>query len=134
SRPDDTQPRVATAAAPSATSTAAAPAPAMAVATSGASLPVTNGEGEKTEEQRQLEALEMVLEIVEALFQDREGALWGSMVKQTLKRKRPNFSERFHGYRTFNDLIEDAVRRGQLDAHFDEKSGGYLITAFGPNA
>ncbi len=90
--------------------------------------------GEKSQEQRQLEALEMVLEVVEALFQDREGSLFGSMVKQTLKRKRPNFSERFHGYRTFNDLIGDAVRRGMLDAHVDEKSGGYLITAFGPNA
>jgi hypothetical protein len=85
-------------------------------------------------EPRQLEALELVLDVVEALFQDREGALWGSMVKQTLKRKRPGFSERFHGYRTFNDLLEDAVKRGLLDAHVDEKSGGYLITAFGPNA
>lgn len=96
--------------------------------------PAGAGDTEKTPEQRQLEALEAVLEVVEALFQDREGTLWGSMVKQTLKRKRPSFSERFHGYRTFNDLLEDAVRRGLLDAHFDEKSGGYLITAFGPNA
>ncbi|AKF07963.1 NYN domain-containing protein [Sandaracinus amylolyticus] len=103
-------------------------------ATTPASSTTTSDHGEKTPEQRQLEAMEMVLEIVEALFQDREGALWGSMVKQTMKRKRPNFSERFHGYRTFNDLLEDAVRRGLLDAHFDEKSGGYLITAFGPNA
>jgi uncharacterized protein (TIGR00288 family) len=106
--------------------------PSIAVAITNAT---TGGEsGEKSQEQRQLEALEIVLEVVEALFQDREGALFGSMVKQTLKRKRPSFSERFHGYRTFNDLIEDAVRRGVLDAHVDEKSGGYLITAFGPNA
>lgn len=106
--------------------------PSIAVAIANAAA--TGDGGEKTQEQRQLEALEMVLEVVEALFQDREGALFGSMVKQTLKRKRPSFSERFHGYRTFNDLIEDAVRRGMLDAHVDEKSGGYLITAFGPNA
>ncbi len=89
---------------------------------------------DKTEAQRQLEALELVLETVEALFQDRDGAVWGSMVKQTLKRKRPNFSERFHGYRTFHDLLEDAHRRGLLEMHTDEKSGSYVITAFGPNA
>ncbi|UJR79429.1 NYN domain-containing protein [Sandaracinus amylolyticus] len=107
---------------------------APATAATSTSSTTSSDHGEKTPEQRQLEAMEMVLEIVEALFTDREGALWGSMVKQTMKRKRPNFSERFHGYRTFNDLLEDAVRRGLLDAHFDEKSGGYLITAFGPNA
>ena len=114
------------------TSEAAKPAAA------GAAAPPTSAPGsdtsEKTPEQRQLEALDMVLDVVEALFQDREGSLWGSMVKQTIKRKRPSFSERFHGYRTFNDLLEDAVRRGLLDAHVDDKSGGYLITAFGPNA
>jgi len=56
------------------------------------------------------------------------------MVKQVLKRKKPSFSERFHGYRTFNDLLEDAQRRGLLEMHVDEKSGGYVVTAFGPKA
>lgn len=117
----------------------AASAPTALSATSGpgaASGAVTPGAeaGEKTIEQRQLEALEMVLEVVEALFQDRDGAVWGSMVKQTLKRKKPNFSERFHGYRTFNDLLEDAQKRGLLEMHVDEKSGGYVVTAFGPKA
>jgi uncharacterized protein (TIGR00288 family) len=84
--------------------------------------------------ERQRQAIEMVLDVVEALFQDRDGALHGALVKQTLKRKRPEFSERFHGYRTFNQLLEDAGKRGVLELTHDESSGGFLVVAFGPNA
>lgn len=80
------------------------------------------------------EALELVLETVEALFRDREDNLWGSMVKQTIKRKRPNFSESYYGYRTFNHLLEDAAAQELLEIIKDEKSGGYIIRAFGPRA
>jgi hypothetical protein len=75
-----------------------------------------------------------VLDVVEALFQDRDGALHGSLVKETLKRKRPEFSERFHGYRSFSELLEDARKRSLLEVTRDEKSGGYVVTAFGPKA
>ncbi len=80
------------------------------------------------------EALELVLDTVDALFRDRDDSLWGSMVKQTIKRKRPQFSETFHGYRNFNQLLEDARDRGLLEIEKDKKSGGYIITAFGPKA
>jgi uncharacterized protein (TIGR00288 family) len=89
--------------------------------------------GEDLDARRQ-EGLDHLLDVVEALFEDRDTHLWGSMVKQTLKRKRPNFSERFHGYRTFTELLEDAERRGLLELSKDERSGGYIITSFGPNA
>ncbi len=92
------------------------------------------GADTKSVEERREEAIEMVLDVVESLFRERDDNLWGSMVKQTLKRKKPNFSESFHGYRTFNELIEDAQRRGLLDTQKDERSGGYLILSFGPNA
>ncbi len=80
------------------------------------------------------EALELVLDTVEALFRERDENLWGSMIKQTLKRKKPHFSESYFGYRTFNQLLEDAERRGLLELEKDQKSGGYLILAFGPKA
>ncbi len=80
------------------------------------------------------QALDHLLDVVEALFEDRDTHLWGSMVKQVLKRRRPNFSERFHGYRTFTEMLEDAERRGLLELSKDERSGGYIITSFGPNA
>ena len=78
--------------------------------------------------------MELLLETIENLFQERDGNLFGSMIKQTLKRKRPNFDESFYGYRTFSQLIVDAQRRGLLEVQKDEKSGGYLILGFGPKA
>ncbi len=91
---------------------------------------------ELTEEAMALrdEAMELVLDTVERLFRDRDDNLWGSMVKQTIKRKRPGFSESYHGYRSFNQLLEDAMKRGLLELQKDDKSGGYLITSFGPKA
>ena len=80
------------------------------------------------------EVMELVLDTVESLFHERDGSVWGSMVKQTIKRKRPNFSEASVGYRTFNHLLEDAQKQGFLVLHKDEKSGGYQIHSFGPKA
>jgi uncharacterized protein (TIGR00288 family) len=91
-------------------------------------------EGEASAEDPKTEAMEHVLETVEALFREREGNLWGSMVKQTLKRKRPMFNESYHGYESFTALLEDAQARGLLKLQKDPKSGGYLILGFGPEA
>ncbi|MCA9664453.1 MAG: NYN domain-containing protein [Myxococcales bacterium] len=85
-------------------------------------------------EERKEEAMEMVLDTAEALFQERDSNIYGSMVKQTLKRKRPNFNEAFYGYATFNVLLEDAKKRGLLEIQKDDKSGGYIIIGFGPKA
>ena len=73
------------------------------------------------------EALDLVTDTIEALLRDRDDQLWGSMVKQTLKRKRPSFNESFYGYKSFNQLLEDAQERGLLDLQKDQKSGGYII-------
>lgn len=78
-------------------------------------------------EARKVDALDAVLGVAESLLRDRDGLVWGSMVKQTLKRKRPNFSEAFHGYRSFGALLEDAQRRGLLKLQKDDRSGGYRI-------
>ncbi|MBK8481953.1 MAG: NYN domain-containing protein [Proteobacteria bacterium] len=92
------------------------------------------GDDDAEARRRRDEAMELLLDTVEALFQEREDSLWGSMVKQTIKRKRPNFAESGHGYRTFTQLLEDAQRRGLLEMRKDEKSGGYVIIGFGPQA
>jgi uncharacterized protein (TIGR00288 family) len=89
---------------------------------------------DEAEAKRKQEGLELVLEIVDALFREREDNVWGSMVKQTLKRKKPTFAETFHGYRNFNELLEDAQQRGLLELQKDDKSGGYIILGFGPKA
>ncbi len=112
---------------------ARADAPPSAPAAAASAPASANGGPEDLEVRRQ-EGLDHLLDVVEALFEDRDTHLWGSMVKQTLKRKRPNFSERFHGYRTFTELLEDAEKRGLLELSKDERSGGYIITSFGPKA
>jgi len=82
-------------------------------------------------DRRREEAREILIETVEALFRDRASPLWGSHVKQTIMRKRPNFSETFHGYRGFNELLEDAEHRRLLRLQKDERSGGYIVVALG---
>jgi hypothetical protein len=70
-----------------------------------------------------------VVETVDALFSERgnEEKLWGSMIKQALKRRRPEFNERAMGYRSFNELLEEAHERGYFALEADERSGGYIV-------
>ena len=86
----------------------------------------------KTETDKQQDALDLVLETVEALFKERgeEEKVWGSMVKQTLKRRNPGFSESYHGFRTFGELLEEAQKRKLLVLELDDKSGGYIIRGY----
>ncbi|HEY1083652.1 MAG TPA: NYN domain-containing protein [Prosthecobacter sp.] len=74
-------------------------------------------------------ALEMLMETVDALISEQgsEQGVWGWKVKETLKRRAPQFSERFHGFRSFNALLEAAGKRGLLDLVHDERSGGYRV-------
>lgn len=73
--------------------------------------------------------LRLIMETVGALVEDRgeEQKIWGSMVKQTLRRRRPGFNERFHGFRGFNEMLEEAAARGWLTLERDSKSGGYIL-------
>jgi hypothetical protein len=81
------------------------------------------------EDDKQQEALDLVLETIVALQKERgeQEKVWGSMVKQTLKRRKPGFDETYHGFRTFGQLLEEAQARNLLALQLDEKSGGYII-------
>jgi uncharacterized protein (TIGR00288 family) len=84
---------------------------------------------DKDAEDRTQAALDLILETLEALAEERgsEEKVWGSLVKQTLKRRRPGFNESYYGFRSFNRLLEEAAARGLLELEPDEKSGGYII-------
>ncbi len=75
------------------------------------------------------EAIDLVLQTAEAIYAERgdRAKLWGSMIKQTLKRRRPGFNESSYGFGSFNDLLEEAQTRGQLELELDARSGGYVI-------
>jgi len=81
------------------------------------------------EHDRKQEALDIVMETVEALFAERgaEEKIWGSMVKQAIKRRQPGFNESYYGYRSFSKLLDEAAARKLLSLEHDEKSGGVII-------
>ena len=88
----------------------------------------------KSDDERRDEALDLVVETVEALVPERGGEekIWGSMIKQALKRRKPGFNESYFGFRSFNGLLEEAQRRGSLKLDRDEKSGGYTVRLVAP--
>lgn len=75
------------------------------------------------------DALEQVVDTFEALAEERSGdeLIWGSMIKQALKRRNPGFNERAHGFRSFNEVLLEAESVGLLRLEADEKSGGYTV-------
>jgi 2,3-bisphosphoglycerate-dependent phosphoglycerate mutase len=72
--------------------------------------------------------MDKLVEIVESLDTDYD-QLWGSMVKQTIRRVHPGFSESYYGYNSFSDLLKDAEARGLIRLEYDEKRGNYLVSA-----
>jgi uncharacterized protein (TIGR00288 family) len=76
-------------------------------------------------------AFELLLESMLALRRENKEVLWSSMVKDTMKRKKPSFNEAYHGYRTFSELLEDAQKEGLLELDTDKRSRTYVVTRFG---
>jgi uncharacterized LabA/DUF88 family protein len=76
----------------------------------------------------------LLVDAIVALQRENKELLWGSMVKETMKRKRPSFNESYYGFRTFSHLLEDAQRRGIVTLRRDQKSGSYIIEDLGPAA
>jgi len=77
------------------------------------------------------ECFELILDAIEALERENKEVIWGSMIKQTIKRKHPSFSESYYGYSRFNNLLEDAARLDLIKISKDKKSGTYIVTGFG---
>lgn len=113
----------------------------VAEATAKLAIPVEKSRGgkgaaaaaAKPDDRRRAEGLYLLLETTRSLLREYD-TLWASMVKQTIMRKQPAFSESYHGYPTFTAMIEDAVKLGILKAARDEKSGNWKITGLGEQA
>ncbi len=76
-------------------------------------------------------ALDLIVETLDAITEERDEdeLIWGSMIKETIKRRNPGFNERACGCRSFNELLIEAEKRGLLKLRPDEKSGGYTVRA-----
>lgn len=72
------------------------------------------------------EILDQLLEIIGSLEQDYD-PLWGSMIKQTIRRVHPGFNEQNSGYKNFADLLRDAEERGYVDLDYDESRGNFKV-------
>jgi uncharacterized protein (TIGR00288 family) len=81
--------------------------------------------------EKKKEAFQLLIDSVVALVRENKEVLWSSMVKETMKRKKPSFNESYHGYRTFSDLLEDAEKEGVIQLRTDTRSGTYVIVGFG---
>src|SRR5262245_16812848 len=92
-------------------------------------LPQIAGVPEKLQE-----AFAVLVDSVLALQRENKEILWGSMVKETMKRKKPSFNETYYGFRTFSHLLEDAQKRGLVVLRRDQKSGSYVVDDLGPAA
>jgi uncharacterized protein (TIGR00288 family) len=109
--------------------TPAAAAAAAAPAASSAASETLPPKDEDREHDREHDAFDLVLATIDALIAERgeDEKIWGSMVKQALKRRKPGFNESYYGFRSFNKLLEEAAARRLLTLERDDKSGGYLI-------
>jgi uncharacterized protein (TIGR00288 family) len=76
-------------------------------------------------------AFALLMESLLALRRENKEVLWSSMIKDTMKRKKPSFNEAYHGYRTFSELLEDAQREGLVELDTDKRSRTYVVTRFG---
>ena len=85
-------------------------------------------------DKKKTEAFNLMIDAINALVREDKDVLWGSMVKQTMKRKRPSFNEGYHGYSTFSELLEDAERAKIVRLKRDQRSGSYIITGFAGGA
>jgi uncharacterized protein (TIGR00288 family) len=81
-------------------------------------------------DKKQAEVFKLLIDSIKALMRENKEILWGSMVKQTMQRKKPTFNEEYYGYNTFSDLLEDAQKNDVIKIKKDVKSGTYVITGF----
>ena len=82
---------------------------------------------------KEAEVFGLMADAMLALIRENKEVLWGSMIKQTMQRKRPSFNEATYGYATFSELLEDAERKNIIGVRKDQRSGNYVVTGFVPN-
>ena len=90
----------------------------------------TSTKAASTPDDRRQEGIDLAVATAEDLFAERdaEEKVWGSMVKQAIKRRKPGFNESYYGFKNFGKLLEEARDRKLIDLEFDAKSGGYIIS------
>lgn len=81
--------------------------------------------------ERKREALSLLIDACNALVRENHEVLYASLIKDTMKRKKPSFDESYYGYRNFKNILEDADNRALIDIEVSPRSGTYIVTRFG---
>ncbi|MBL8841958.1 MAG: NYN domain-containing protein [Planctomycetes bacterium] len=92
----------------------------------GPAIATASGDGGKQEE-----LFELVMDAFAALQRENYDHVWGSMIKQQIKRKKPQFTEAYFGFRNFSDVLEAAKKSGLVDLKRDQRSGSYVVLEIG---
>jgi hypothetical protein len=79
--------------------------------------------------EKKAEAMQQLIDAIQALLRENKETLWGSMVKQTMIRKNPAFNESYYGFSTFSRLLEEAAKARLVTLERDDKSGTYIVTS-----
>lgn len=87
-------------------------------------------------EKRRTKAVEIAVQTFDALASERgdSGKIWASVLKNAIKRRKPDFNETYYGFRAFGNLLEEAHARGLLEFGRDEKSGAYVYRSTATNS
>jgi hypothetical protein len=93
---------------------------------SGSGIPSFEGKIAK----EKYECYQLLFETIDALERESDGAVLASRIKDTMRRKRPQFSERTYGYRSFTSLLREASKLGFIEIHQDPKSGTAVVDGF----
>lgn len=76
------------------------------------------------------EVFSLLVDSVLALQRENKDVLFGSLIKQTMQRKKPSFNEGYYGYSTFTELLQDAERNNLIKLKKDQRSGTWVVTGF----
>jgi uncharacterized protein (TIGR00288 family) len=76
------------------------------------------------------EVMAYMIDAIKALVRENKDVLWGSMIKQTMQRKRPSFNESYYGFSSFSELLEEAEKQKIVVLKKDQRSGTYIVTSF----
>ncbi len=76
------------------------------------------------------EVMDYMVDAIKALGRENKDVLWGSMIKQTMQRKRPSFNESYYGFSTFSELLEEAEKQKLVKLKKDQRSGTYIVTSY----
>ena len=85
------------------------------------------------EQDKKQEAVDRVVEVLQSVQQDYD-PLWGSTLKQAIRRVYPGFNERYYGYGSFSDLLEHLKEKGLIALEYDDDRGNYKVSSAAESA